>query len=100
MIDTDELEKLPKQRIYMQQESTFKSLKQKLTRILNDANPYLNLTVDQVRFWKSNNSFTKPAQIASYLRTNKIGGAETIFKENDVNTPDIEENTGVEFPGL
>ena len=53
-----------------------------------------------MRFWKSNSSFTKPAQIASYLRTNKIGGAETIFKENDVNTPDIEENTGVEFPGL
>lgn len=99
MIDTDKLETTPKLRIYMQQDSNFKSLKQRITRILNETNG-LNLTIDNVRLWKSNNSYTKPAQIASYLRTNNIGGSETIFKANDVSTPEIEENAGVEFPGL
>ena len=52
-----------------------------------------------VRLWKSNPSYCKPEYVDKFLRSHKIGGPETEFKSIS-DDPDIEENTGTEFPGL
>ena len=67
--------------------------------ILNEQNQDFNLTSERVRLWKSNMTYTKPSNIADLLSRNKIGGPETEIKTDDIQTPEIEENTGVDFPG-
>ena len=38
--------------------------------------------------------------MAEFLKLNSIGGRNTNLKVNDPKTPDIDYNTGVEFPGI
>jgi hypothetical protein len=78
---------------------TFRTIKRKLVRILNRENPTWNLTEDNLRLWKTNMSYNEPKDIARFFRERKIGGPQTEIKTDDTQTPDIEENTGFEFPG-
>jgi hypothetical protein len=99
-LNADVLEKQPKQKIFIQQDTTFKEIKTKLVRILNQANPNYNLTYDKIRLWKSNMSYSNPKEIADFFRKRNIGGPQTEIKTNDTQTPEIEENTGFDFPGM
>ena len=69
-------------------------------KIVNESNPSFNLTEATVRLWKSDMGYTRCGNIADFLINRSIGGAETVFLENNPETPEIEENTGAEFPGL
>jgi hypothetical protein len=60
MLKPDEIKAMPKLKIYMQYEHTFKWLKDKLVRILNRLNPTYELSEKKIRLWKSNMSYTKP----------------------------------------
>lgn len=54
-----------------------------------------------VRLWKAGYNYTNKEKLADFLKEHRIGGPETIFKSQDENQDkDIEENTGVSFPGL
>ncbi len=89
---------LVKQSIYMQWDTKFSELKERLFRILKDQ---FNLTdVSQLRIWKTNFNFTKPEHIRDFLKDKQIGGPSTAFVENDPSMPEIDMNTGVDFPGL
>lgn len=99
-LNPDVLEKQPKQKIFIQADTTFKELKTKLVRILNESNPTYNLTYDKIRLWKSNMSTSNPKELAEFFRKKNIGGPQTEIKTNDAQTPEIEENTGVDFPGM
>lgn len=67
---------------------------------MNLKHPDYNLTDDSIRIWKSNSHYTKPDNFADFLKNRHIGGPDTEIKSNDSQTPEIEENTGVDFPGL
>jgi hypothetical protein len=79
---------------------TLNQMKSKIVRILNKLYPSYQLTDESVRIWKSNMTYYTVEKIADFLKLNKIGGENTIIYPNDPATPDIEKNTGVEFPGL
>lgn len=59
-------------------------------RILADSN---------IRFWKCNYQYNTREKIAEFLKEHNIGGVSTHFTETQNPDQDIEENTGVSFPG-
>ena len=75
-------------------------MKSKLVRILNNQYPSYNLTDDSIRLWKANMTYYTIEKMAEFLKLNSIGGPNTKLEVNDTETPDIENNTGVEFPGI
>jgi len=75
-------------------------MKSKLVRILNRQYPSYNLTDDSIRLWKANMTYYTVEKMAEFLKLNSIGGPNTKLEVNDPATPDIENNTGVEFPGI
>ena len=52
--------------------------------------------------WKSQSSYTKPERIAEFIRINSLDEVETKEKIKNINEQegDIEENSGVDFPGM
>lgn len=99
-LNPDVIRDQKKDKIFMQAEQTFKQLKQKIVRILNLQHPDYNFTDDSIRIWKSNTHYTKPENFADFLKNRHIGGPDTEIKSDDSQTPEIEENTGIDFPGL
>ena len=45
-------------------------------------------------------SCSSPKDLAEFFRKRNIGGPQTEIKTNDLQTPEIEENTGHDFPGM
>jgi hypothetical protein len=99
-LNPDVIKEMPKLKFHIQMDSSIKVLKQKLVRIINLANPEFQLTEDHVRLWKCHMNYHKPSAFAEFLRLNHLGGPETKYLENNPALPEIDENTGVEFPGL
>ena len=48
--------------------------------------------------WKLNYQYNTREKFVEFLKDNSLGGPTTVFKDNDP-LNDIEENTGVNFPG-
>jgi hypothetical protein len=57
-----------------------------------------NLTSENIRMWKLNYQYNTREKFVEFLKDNSLGGPTTVFKDNDP-LNDIEENTGVNFPG-
>lgn len=88
-------EKLP---IYMDDSMTFKQLKEKLLKIFSQK--YNINDIGQIRLWKPSGYSTGPKEIAEFLRDKNIGGPQTEYKLDDIAEPEIEVNTGHDFPGM
>ena len=84
----------------MSNSMTLSQVKTKLIRILNKLYPTYQLTEDSIRIWKSNMTYYTVEKMVEFLRSNHIGGLNTQILANDPENPDIENNTGVEFPGM
>lgn len=84
----------------MSNSMTLSQVKTKLIRILNKLYPTYQLTEDSIRIWKSNMTYYTVEKMVEFLRSNHIGGPNTQILANDPENPDIENNTGVEFPGM
>ena len=94
------MQKKKKDKIFMSNSMTLTEIKAKLVRILNNLYPTYQLTEDSVRIWKSSSTYYTIEKMVEFLRANHIGGPNTQIIPNDPEYPDIENNTGVEFPGL
>lgn len=99
-LDPEEIAKKKKDKIFLTNAMTLNQMKSKIVRILNKNNLSYQLSEESVRIWKSNMTYYTVEKIADFLKYNKIGGPNTVVYQNDPETPDIEKNTGVEFPGL
>jgi hypothetical protein len=62
--------------------------------------PNYQLSEDSIRLWKGSMSYYTPEKIANFLKLNQIGGPNTKIELDDIENPDIENNTGVDFPGI
>lgn len=79
-LDPAALKEQKKQKMYVQFDSTFKQVKEKLARIAIKMYPDFNLSVENIRLWKSHMNLSKPASIADFLTSHTIGGPDTLFK--------------------
>lgn len=93
----------------MQPDETFEHLKGRLVKILNqrktdiyDDNIATEITAESVRLWKSQPLYTKTEKMVDFIKVNDLD--QEIIKEKIKNSNesegDIEENSGVDFPGL
>ena len=98
-LSPEELAKKKKDKIFLTNAMTLNNLKAKVVRYLNKHYPAYELTEDSVRLWKANMSYYTVEKMAEYLAKNHIGGPNTKVEADDPQNPDIENNTGVEFPG-
>lgn len=98
LLNPDEFMEIQKCSIFMRQDQTFKQLKERMFRILSKS--FDLKSSNDLRFWKPTANYSKPKAVAQFLKEKMIGGPDTEFQVDDINIPDIEENTGVEFPGI
>lgn len=86
----------------MENGSKFSTVKDKLISCLNEENKAKGvnrvITAEDLRLWKTNFSYNTRDKLADFIKEQKIGGPETKFVDQN-NDVDIEENTGVSFPG-
>ena len=87
-----------KTKAYLAPDQTFEQLKIKLANYLNKLHNVTFYTSDSVRLWKSNYNYTDRVKIVDFFKYHDLGGPDTKFKESS--DPDIEENSGKDFPGL
>jgi hypothetical protein len=73
-------------------------VKAKLVRYLNQQEGR-NLSESSLRIWKCNYQYNSRDKVVDFLKQNLIGGPDTPFSESPNKDPDIEENTGIPFPG-
>jgi hypothetical protein len=73
-------------------------VKGKLVRYLNE-HEGKNLTETSLRIWKCNYQYNNRDKMVEFLKEHKIGGPNTPYSGLPNKDPDIEENTGVAFPG-
>lgn len=97
-LDPEDLPK-KKMKVYMMQEQKFREVKQKIANYMNmkevDATKFTR--PDNLRIWKCNYYYSSVDRFSEFLKEHSIGGVNTQFRENE--NPDIDENTGVSFPG-
>ena len=77
---------------------TFKDIAQKLARCLSKTNDQ-NITEDMIRIWRCGNEMMSESRIKNFLLMYNIGGPKTKFDHSYESDPDVDNNTGVKFPG-
>jgi hypothetical protein len=93
----------------MQPDDTFKQVKQKIARCMSISGMIAGRKFEEndIRMWKANSSYSKVDRIKDFIKYNDLDSEETFNKlkqqaltNNKEVEEGIEENTGVEFPGI
>lgn len=86
----------------MQHDDPFEKLRDKLVRCMKKTDPELKIEKQSIRLWKANPSYSRVERFGDFIKQHDLDHPETLNKlktQNVQSDPDIEENTGVEFPG-